>query len=137
MAETVNAAEKKLRHSKQRDRIYEYLCSSREHPSAEMIYDFLKGELPNLSLGTVYRNLGQLEQMGKVVRVTSVDNRERYDAICRDHAHFVCSVCGRVIDLDGVDVDAVKALCNLNDGSSVKMIHLVLGGVCSDCSHSE
>ena len=86
--------EKKLRHSHQRERIYQYLCASMEHPSAEMIYDALRCEIQGLSLGTVYRNLKLLEGLGKVRRVASYQNSERYDACCGDHAHFVCSQCG-------------------------------------------
>ena len=62
--------DKKMRHSETRDRIYELLCASNMHPSAEMIYYALKDENPSLSLGTVYRNLRQLEEMGLVTRVT-------------------------------------------------------------------
>jgi len=82
--------EKKLRHSHQRERIYEYLTRSCEHPSAEMVYNDLRPEIPGLSLGTVYRNLKLLEELGKIRRVTSHQGTERYDAICGDHAHFLC-----------------------------------------------
>ena len=86
--------EKKMRNSTTRNSIYSYLCGTKEHPSAEMIYIDLKAENPNLSLGTVYRNLNQLEEIGRVVRVTTVNNHERYDANCDDHVHLVCSKCG-------------------------------------------
>ena len=77
--------EKKLRHSHQRDMIYNYLLSTKEHPSAEMIYDELRRIEPTLSLGTVYRNLKLLEDLGMVKKVTSVNNVERYDAMTSDH----------------------------------------------------
>ena len=60
--------EKKMRNSVTRNTIYEYLCVTKAHPSAEMIYLDLKESNPNLSLGTVYRNLKQLEEIGKVIR---------------------------------------------------------------------
>ena len=94
-------ANTKMRNSATRNSIYKYLCGTKEHPSAEMIYNDLKGDLPNLSLGTVYRNLKQLEEIGRVIKVTTVDNHERYDANCEDHVHLVCERCGRVIDMDG------------------------------------
>ena len=56
----------KLRKSKQRDSIYGYLCGTKSHPSADMIYESLKGELDNLSLGTVYRNLVLLESLARL-----------------------------------------------------------------------
>ena len=126
--------EKKLRNSATRNNIYEYLCGTKTHPSAEMICNDLKGDLPNLSLGTVYRNLKQLEEIGRVVRITSVDNRERYDAICEDHAHFVCERCGRVIDLMDTDINEIKMACKLSCGAKIKQIKIVLNGICENCS---
>ena len=75
------------RYSHQREQIYNYLLHTCEHPSAETIYASLKPQIPDLSLGTVYRNLKLLEELGKVRRVTSFQGSERYDAICGDHAH--------------------------------------------------
>ena len=66
-------ANTKMRNSATRNSIYQYLCRTKEHPSAEMIFNDLKGDLPNLSLGTVYRNLKQLEEIGRVIRVTTVE----------------------------------------------------------------
>lgn len=123
--------EKKLRHSHQRDRIYEYLLSTTEHPSADMVYESLKDEMPKLSLGTVYRNLKLLEETGKVRRVTTLQNSERYDARCDSHAHFVCSCCGRVMDLNELDMSAATASFTLPH--RVNWMSLVFGGLCQDC----
>ena len=99
---------KTLRYSQQRENIYQYLLASRIHPSAEMIYTDLKEEHPDLSLGTVYRNLKLLEELGKVRRVTSHQGSDRYDAICGDHAHFVCQGCGAILDMDGVNAEKLR-----------------------------
>ena len=130
----LSTAEKKLRNSAVRNSIYEYLCGTKEHPSAEMIYNDLKGDNPNLSLGTVYRNLKQLEEIGKIIRVTNVNNHERYDANCEDHVHFVCERCGRVIDIMDADMEAVKLACNLTAGVKIKRMQLVIEGTCEFCS---
>ena len=124
--------EKKLRHSHQRDMIYEYLLQTKEHPSAETIYEALKSQIPNLSLGTVYRNLKLLEELGMVRKVTTVNNVERYDAYCEDHVHFVCSKCGKVIDLPKLTQE-VKDNCFQAAGHEVEWVSLILGGTCSDC----
>lgn len=124
--------EKKLRHSHQRDMIYEYLLQTKEHPSAETIYEALKSQIPNLSLGTVYRNLKLLEELGMVRKVTTVNNVERYDAYCDDHVHFVCSKCGKVIDLPKLTQE-VKDNCFQAVGYDVEWVSLILGGTCSDC----
>ena len=127
-------ANTKMRNSTTRNSIYQYLCGTKEHPSAEMIYTDLKGDLPNLSLGTVYRNLKQLEEIGRVIRVTSVDNHERYDANCEDHVHLVCERCGRVIDIMDADINAAKAACNVSGGAKIHHIQIILNGTCESCS---
>ena len=71
---------KKIRHSDVRDRIYEYLCGTKAHPSANTIYNDLKPSIPKLSLGTVYTNLKLFEELGQVIRVANVKGFERYDA---------------------------------------------------------
>lgn len=126
--------EKKLRYSHQREMIYQYLCSSMEHPSAEMIYDALRCEIQGLSLGTVYRNLKLLEELGKVRRVASCQNSERYDACCRDHAHFVCSKCGCVQDIKQLDADALRSALKLGDGYKPCKLDLTVSGLCPDCA---
>ena len=130
----LSTAEKKLRNSAVRNSIYEYLCGTKEHPSVEMIYNDLKGDNPNLSLGTVYRNLKQLEELGRIIRVTNVNNHERYDANCEDHVHFVCERCGRVIDIMDADIHKATAACNVSGGAKIKRIQIVIDGICEECS---
>ena len=129
--------EKKLRHSHQRDMIYNYMISTKEHPSAEMIYDELKKVEPMLSLGTVYRNLKLLEELGMVKKVTSVNNVERYDAMTSDHIHFVCDKCGCVMDLPYFDNNEVKAKFDGQIGANIEWVNIILGGTCECCKNKE
>lgn len=124
------STEKKMRNSATRNSIYEYLCGTKEHPSAGMIYLDLKESNPNLSFGTVYRNLKQLEETGRVIRVSTVNNRERYDANCSDHLHFACEKCGRVIDLMDADMATAVTACGLPNGIKLRSIY----GICEACS---
>ena len=126
--------EKQLRHSRQRERIYEYLTHTSEHPSAEMVYQDLRPEIPNLSLGTVYRNLKLLEDLGKVRRVASFQGTERYDAICGDHVHFLCCRCGRLQDVQHTDTDAIRAVLPLEDGYQFTKLDLTITGICPNCA---
>ena len=121
-------------YSRKRQAIYELLLSTKEHPSAEWIYNSLKSEYPDLSLGTVYRNLKLLEENGTVKSVAVVDGRERYDALMSPHSHFICSKCGRVIDVffqneipniaDNLRIDGVK---------EINSFSLIYYGVCDKC----
>lgn len=126
--------EKKLRHSHQRERIYEYLTQSCEHPSAEMVYNDLRPEIPGLSLGTVYRNLKLLEELGKIRRVTSYQGTERYDAICGDHAHFLCQRCGMLQDLSCADSLQIRQAIHLKDGYTVSKLDITITGICPNCA---
>ena len=126
--------EKKLRHSRQRELIYEYLCSTHEHPSADMVYEHLREDNPNLSLGTVYRNLKLLEETGRIRRVTTLQNVERYDACCGDHAHFICNSCGKVKDLSVVDRQVGSQSCSVDPGDRVEWMNVTFGGICGECA---
>ena len=125
--------DKKLRHSHQRDMIYNYMLKTKEHPSAEMIYEELKKQEPTLSLGPGYRNLKLLEELGMVKKVTSVNNVERYDAITSDHIHFVCDKCGAVLDLPDFDQNIIKEKFSNNIGGRIEWVNVILGGTCHKC----
>ena len=126
--------EKKLRYSHQREMIYRYLLMTEEHPSAEMIYDVLREEIPGLSLGTVYRNLKLLEDIGKIRRVTSYEGTERYDAICGDHVHFICQECGSIRDVPGVDAESLLGSIPLDGGYQFSKLDLTITGRCPQCT---
>ena len=126
--------EKKLRHSHQRDRIFDYLCSCHTHPSAETIYQDLKPEIPGLSLGTVYRNLKLLEELGKIRKVASYQGSDRYDAICGDHGHFLCQRCGMLQDLDGKELELVRSTLTLREGFTLCKLDLTVTGLCPNCT---
>ena len=124
---------KKIRHSDVRDKIYEYLCGTKAHPSANMIYNDLKPSIPKLSLGTVYTNLKLFEDLGQVIRVANVNGSERYDADTSEHVHFVCDECGAVIDIMDADIKKAKKACQAGQ-AKIKNIQIVLHGTCERCS---
>lgn len=126
-----------LRYSRQRERIYEYLSHAVEHPSAEMIFQALRPEIPNLSLGTVYRNLNLLEQLGKIRRVSTCRGNERYDAICHDHAHFICQECDTILDLEELDGTPLLKQLSPEEGYGVSRLDIILTGRCPRCSRSD
>ena len=122
------------RHSRQRDMIYEYLCGTREHPSAETIYSSLKQSCESLSLATVYRNLRLLQELGQARSVATVNGAERFESIYREeHAHFVCTVCGRVFDVPGTLPDMRHIAAQNPEVGRIRHVTLTLQGVCTDC----
>lgn len=124
----------KHKNSKQRSAILEMLCASKDHPTAEMIYNALKPLYPSLSLGTVYRNLRLFQQEGTVVSVGNVDGHERYDACTTPHPHLLCQRCQRVTDL--VLPDTVSCLyreVERSCGCKVESYSLTFSGICAHC----
>ena len=124
---------KKTRNSETRNKIYEYLCGTKVHPSAYMIYHDLRTAIHTLSIGTVYNNLKHFEEQGMIINIATVNGNERYDANTSDHVHFVCKCCGAVIDIMDADVDTAKSACSIGN-NKIDSIQIVLRGVCEDCS---
>lgn len=87
-----------MNYSSRRQAVLEVLKSTKEHPGADVIFERCRKISPTISLGTVYRNLQQLEERGEIVRVASVNGKERYDGDTSPHMHAICPLCGRVDD---------------------------------------
>jgi Fe2+ or Zn2+ uptake regulation protein len=84
--------------SRQRALILEFLRQSEEHPTAAQTHAALRRRMPNLSLGTVYRNLEVLVSEGVVEEVPAAGGA-RYDGNPKPHHHFICERCGAIDDL--------------------------------------
>lgn len=121
-------------YSRKRQAIYELLLSTQEHPSAEWIYNTLKSEYPDLSLGTVYRNLKLLEENGSINSVAVVNGCERYDAATSPHSHFVCNKCGRVIDVFfSKEVSELTGKVRVDGVKKIESFSLIYYGLCDKC----
>ena len=121
------------RRSVKREAMLSLLRSTDAHPGAEWVYRKLQAEFPDLSLGTVYRNLRQLEEEGLIVSVGVVDGAERFDAVTRPHAHFVCTRCGAVTDLELPDGPALRRRAQELSGGKVSGCEVRFTGLCRSC----
>ena len=123
-----------VRRSKKRDAILRVMRYTKCHPSADWIYQQLREEYPNLSLGTVYRNLNQLSAQQIIRRVGVINGQERFDADTRPHAHFVCNRCGTVLDLPDFPPSRqyIQSL-STQYGFTVEGHESNLRGLCQDC----
>lgn len=120
------------RYSRQRELIYEAVRGTEEHPTAEMVYRWLKPTIPELSLGTVYRNLNLLADEGVVVRMPF--SVERFDARLEPHGHFQCKICGRVMDVDvSYNGELDRWVSELLPGALVEGHVSLFRGICADC----
>jgi Fur family peroxide stress response transcriptional regulator len=125
------------KHSDKRDAILRVIQSTESHPGAQWVYDRLKPLIPDLSLGTVYRNINVFRDEGAVVSVGVVQGEERFDGRVEPHPHFVCENCGAVIDL------AWDVQLEQNVGVSIEIQNCAIDkrktqfyGICKDCSEN-
>lgn len=126
------------KHFRKRDAILEYLRSTKAHPSAETIFTALKPQIPDLAMGTVYRNLTLFKEKGLVSSVATVSGVERFDANTNPHVHFICSGCDAVIDLETMEVpESLRQLAATCCGGSVEGCQLSFTGLCRDCTNQE
>ena len=119
---------------RKRNAILIYLQQSKAHPSAESLFAALKPEIPDLSLGTVYRNLSLFKQQGLAISVATVGGVERFDGNTHPHVHFICNDCGAVIDLEEMSVP--KSLSDTAadcSGGRITGCQLSFSGQCRKC----
>ena len=119
------------RFSRQREQIYEAVCATDTHPTAEMVYERLKPAMPRLSLGTVYRNLRQMAAEGRLMELEGPV--ARFDADLSPHAHFRCQRCGAVSDV-AIPYDAALDMLAAGDGRFVRGHSLCFYGICPACA---
>ena len=130
--------ERTVRYSKKREAILTAIRETTCHPSAEWVYRRLKPQHPDLSLGTVYRNLTFFQQHGLVQSVGVVQGQERFDAVVTPHSHFVCNCCGTVLDLPDVHPESgLDRAVSWQYGLAVERHELTFYGLCPNCANQQ
>lgn len=119
--------------SKKRQMILDTIKSTDSHPSAKWVYETLKEDIPDLSLGTVYRNINLFKEQGYVIAVANVQGEERIDADTSPHAHFVCESCGCVYDVPATHAPMCGENCSMNGFETHRTI-LTYYGICGGCT---
>ena len=123
------------KHFRKRDAILEYLRQSKAHPSAETIYTDLKAQIPDLAMGTVYRNLTLFKKQGLSTSVATVSGVERFDGNTQPHVHFICTDCDAVIDLHQMEVpDSLRSMAASCCGGQIDGCNLSFTGICRTCT---
>lgn len=130
---------KKTKFSRQRASIKEYLSHTKEHPTADTVYTHLREEYPNISLGTVYRNLNLLADNGEIVKISTPDGGDRFDMQTTPHYHVICDRCGRVDDIivnEETSEFINQAARQVYDGR-INDHSIIFHGICKDCLTEE
>ena len=126
------------RYSKKREAILAAIRGTNCHPSAEWVYQTLKPAHPDLSLGTVYRNLVFFQENGDIQSVGVVKGQERFDGVTTPHSHFICNSCGAVSDLEGIQVDTgLDQTVSRQYGFAVERHELTFYGRCPKCMQEQ
>ena len=122
-----------VRHSKQNKAILRVLRETTSHPTAVYIYEQVRKEIPDISLGTVYRNLGLLKQEGKILELGLAGTPNRFDGNTQSHCHFRCEQCGCVYDVDEpVDRGRDERVAR-KTGFKIYYCGLQFRGLCKGC----
>lgn len=121
------------RMTKQRQAILNVLRNTDTHPTADWIYEQVRKTIPNISLGTIYRNLGILREMGEIMELNFGSTYSRYDGNPHNHYHFCCSQCGQVLDLDMALFAELSNYINENTDHLVHHHRLEFYGICNQC----
>ena len=119
-------------YSKQREAILNELQNRCDHPTAAQVYEGVRKVIPNISLGTVYRNLAALVESGEILSVSVGDGYEHYDGDKSFHLHLHCKCCGAIID-SRVNEESLKSIANL-DGFTPETSVCVVYGLCKNCN---
>ena len=117
-----------MRNTRQRSLVLEIINNSYSHPTAYMVYQECIKFIPNISLGTVYRNLNTLASLGEIQRLEIPNQMTRYDKVL-NHDHFICLECGRVYDVKRSEISYNEII----DGNKVYACKISYEGICCDC----
>lgn len=128
---------KTLKYSRQRESIKTCLMARTDHPTADMIYSDIRQIYPNISLGTVYRNLNLLVELGEASRLVCGDGYDRFDGNPAPHYHFVCRDCGQVSDISMTPLLDIERLASTYMKGSIEGHSMFFYGLCESCARKE
>lgn len=122
-----------VKYSRQRQMIYHFLTTRKDHPTADIVYKNVRQKYPNISLGTVYRNLTLLADRGEILRLQVGDGVDHFDADTSKHCHFICSNCGCVTDMQYDGLEKMLARAQQNFDGRIDSQSTCFYGVCGNC----
>lgn len=122
-----------LKYSRQREAIQEFLKKRNDHPTADTVYENIREIYPNISLGTVYRNLSLLVNIGEIEKVTGAHGPDRYDARTTPHNHFICRNCHCIIDLEMEEGRDLETEASKNFPGLIESHTIHFYGTCEKC----
>lgn len=123
------------KYSKQREEVFNYIKESKSHLSAEDVYMGLKLKNPNISRGTVYRNLNLLVDKGLVNKISNSGAPDKFDFAGYEHSHAICKQCGEVFDIEALLDDKTKEIIKSQTGLEDFSNDFTVYGICKICKN--
>lgn len=122
-----------FKYSHQREAIVNFLKTRTDHPTADVVYQNIRKDLPNISLATVYRNLNKLADAGCILRLHVDGKTDHYDACTDDHAHLLCRNCGCVCDINISPNRSLLKEARMMNTYCIDDVTVLFAGLCSCC----
>lgn len=122
-----------MNYSKQRELVLQTVLENPIHPTADDVYELVRRQNPKISLGTVYRNLNFLSEMGMLRKISMPVGSDRFDGRLDEHYHMACTRCGRVFDVECGALRELDRQILERHGFRVQDRHLLLTGLCREC----
>jgi Fur family transcriptional regulator, peroxide stress response regulator len=121
------------RTTKQKEAIMNFLVNNRTHPTADVIYESVKKEIPNISIATIYRNLRVLKENRLVTEVSVHGALGRFEEKKANHYHFYCEKCGKVMDINEPVDEKLNERVTGSTGLKIHHHQIEFHGLCKDC----
>ena len=125
-----------LKYSRQRESIKEFLMTRKDHPTADVVYENVRKFYPNISLGTVYRNLSLLSELGEIQKLSNFGGADHFDGCVTPHCHFMCKKCGAVLDLETENLNDLSGKAVKNFSGEITECDIRFFGTCPKCMNN-
>ena len=122
-----------MRLTTQRQIILEELGKVTSHPTANEVYDMVRRRLPRIGLGTVYRNLELMADIGIILKLEVGGTQNRFDPTVEPHYHIRCSSCGKVNDVHIPVQEQINQMAEKASNYKILGHHIEFSGICVDC----
>ncbi len=123
-----------FRMTRQRKVVYDVLLETKDHPTANEVFFRSKERMDGISLATVYNCLETLTDAGLVKQVNIDRSPSRYCPNLHEHAHFLCTECGAVEDIDPMTAPGILDVWQLPQGNTVQQVEVAMKGKCASCA---
>ncbi|MEG1705002.1 MAG: transcriptional repressor [Clostridia bacterium] len=126
-----------MRYSKHREEILNIIKNSDSHPTVEDIYISMREKIPNISLGTVYRNISILYEMGLIKKIPLNNRPDRFDKTLTNHYHMICKKCNQVYDIFSDELNMLNKNISNEVGHNIESSDITFYGICHECNLKE